>query len=259
MSNNTIQIVEQFLSHQGEVQAGQLAYFIRTAGCMNKCKHCDTKHSWPKTSGTTKTIDEVVDDVIECYNKILDLEFSNNRLLVVITGGEPLLWQEELNDIIFKIKQKTQFENNITFAIETSGNVSTEKHSLMGNLDIINCSPKTPCLEAETIVNSSYIIQIIKHMERSNSLQTNLKFVVKNKDDIGLIKMILEILSKARIDEEVFKRVRVWLMPFTEIKPGELDNASAKINDDVKQFVAETAVKYGWDISPRFHIDMKIE
>ena len=61
IENNTFRVVEQFISINGEGRrAGQLALFVRFAGCNLNCAYCDTK--WAneaEVSYCEYTIDEL--------------------------------------------------------------------------------------------------------------------------------------------------------------------------------------------------------
>ena len=113
-------IMENFYTIQGEgYYSGKAAYFIRTAGCDVGCHFCDVKESWDKDLHPLKSINKIVDEVL-----------PYNVKTVVITGGEPLMWNLEpltrlLND------------KGINVNIETSG-----AYPITGRFDWICVSPK---------------------------------------------------------------------------------------------------------------------
>ncbi len=113
-------IMETFHTIQGEgYYSGKSAYFIRTAGCDIGCHWCDVKESWDKDVHPVKNIDDIVKEILP-----LNLE------TVVITGGEPLIWNlEPLTNLLKK--------NNLKVNIETSG-----AYPISGNYDWICVSPK---------------------------------------------------------------------------------------------------------------------
>ncbi len=79
---------EIFYSLQGEgTRMGTPAVFLRLAGCNLTCRWCDTKHSWGK--GIEMDAAEVAERVV-----------SSNCGNLVITGGEPLMQQEELEALL---------------------------------------------------------------------------------------------------------------------------------------------------------------
>ena len=113
-------IMETFHTIQGEgYYSGKSAYFIRTAGCDIGCHWCDVKESWDKDVHPVKSIDDIVKEILP-----LNLE------TVVITGGEPLIWNlKPLTNLLKK--------NNLKVNIETSG-----AYPISGNFDWICVSPK---------------------------------------------------------------------------------------------------------------------
>jgi 7-carboxy-7-deazaguanine synthase len=113
-------LVEEFYTIQGEgYNTGKAAYFIRLGGCDVGCSWCDSRFTWnPGIHPLVKT-DEIV---VNALNSGTDS--------VVVTGGEPLLWN--LDYLCNKLK-----ENNIKTFIETSGS-----SPVSGKWDWICLSPK---------------------------------------------------------------------------------------------------------------------
>lgn len=126
------QVIEQFDSIQGEgVFMGKPATFIRLAGCNLTCPWCDTKESWSKKHGSLIPVEAIVAD---CHKE-----------LVVITGGEPLLW--DLVPLARKLIQRKHF-----VAIETNGTLALPKE-LLPWITWVTCSPKPPLFEMKCCVN----------------------------------------------------------------------------------------------------------
>ena len=74
-------VMESFYTIQGEgFYQGSAAYFIRIAGCDVGCHWCDIKESWDSDIHPIKPIVEIVHNV------------KKKCEIVVITGGEPLMW-----------------------------------------------------------------------------------------------------------------------------------------------------------------------
>ena len=112
-------VMESFYTIQGEgFYKGSAAYFIRIAGCDVGCHWCDVKESWDSDIHPIKPIDEIVHNV------------KKKCEIVVITGGEPLMWN--MNPLTKLLK-----ENNFKTHIETSGS-----NKLTGEWDWICLSPK---------------------------------------------------------------------------------------------------------------------
>jgi 7-carboxy-7-deazaguanine synthase len=113
-------LVEEFFSLQGEgYHTGKAAYFVRIGGCDVGCSWCDSRYSWdPKIHPMVK-VDSIVENIIK-----------SGADSVVVTGGEPLMWN--LDYLCDRLKK-----NNIRTFIETSG-----AYALSGKWDWICLSPK---------------------------------------------------------------------------------------------------------------------
>ena len=106
---------EIFRSIQGEgVNAGEPSAFLRLATCNLSCSWCDTKYTWDWRS--YRYDDEVTElSAAEVEERILDLDCPR----LVITGGEPLLQQEELAPLAASLQRRglyCEVETNGTFA-----------------------------------------------------------------------------------------------------------------------------------------------
>ncbi len=113
-------LVEEFFSLQGEgYQTGKAAYFIRIGGCDVGCSWCDSRYSWNPDLHPMVETDEIIRNVI-----------NSGTDSVVVTGGEPLMWN--LDYLCQKLKQ-----NRISTYIETSG-----AYKMTGIWDWICLSPK---------------------------------------------------------------------------------------------------------------------
>ena len=112
--------MEDFDSIQGEgYHQGKAAYFVRLAGCDINCPWCDVKESWNSEAYNLLNIDELKENIS-----------LSNAKIVVITGGEPLMYNlEELTKFIQSLGKKTH--------LETAG-----AHTLTGTWDWICVSPK---------------------------------------------------------------------------------------------------------------------
>ncbi|KEO74496.1 7-carboxy-7-deazaguanine synthase QueE [Anditalea andensis] len=117
---NMLPLMEAFYTIQGEgTFTGHPAYFIRLGGCDVGCVWCDVKDSWEGEKWPVKPIEEIV----------AEAERFPGRL-VVITGGEPLMYN--LGPITSLLKDR-----GFTINIETSG-----AHPFSGSFDWVCFSPK---------------------------------------------------------------------------------------------------------------------
>ena len=136
--------MEKFYTIQGEgYYSGQPFYFIRLGGCDVGCHWCDVKESWDHNQHQFIEVNDLIKDV---------KEHTSN---VVITGGEPLMW--DLSELTKRFK-----ENNIKLHLETSG-----AYELSGNWDWVCLSPKKKMLPKKEFY----------------SVADELKVVIYNNDD----------------------------------------------------------------------------
>jgi 7-carboxy-7-deazaguanine synthase len=113
-------LVEEFFSLQGEgYHTGKAAYFIRIGGCDVGCSWCDSRFSWNPKLHPMVSADEIIERVVK-----------SGTDSVVVTGGEPLMWNLDYLCSGLKI-------NKIKTFIETSG-----AYKLSGEWDWICLSPK---------------------------------------------------------------------------------------------------------------------
>lgn len=113
-------IVEEFYSIQGEgCNTGKAAYFIRIGGCDICCSWCDTRYSWNADLHPLVEISSIADRVT-----------TAGADSVVVTGGEPLMWN--LGPLCDLLKDR-----GLKTYLETSG-----AYRLTGRWDWITLSPK---------------------------------------------------------------------------------------------------------------------
>jgi 7-carboxy-7-deazaguanine synthase len=113
-------LVEEFYSIQGEgYHTGKAAYFIRIGGCDVGCSWCDSRFTWDPDLHPLIETREIVSNAV-----------GSGADSVVVTGGEPLMWN--LDFLTSELKR-----NRICTYLETSG-----AYPLSGKWDWICLSPK---------------------------------------------------------------------------------------------------------------------
>lgn len=137
-------VMEHFYTLQGEgFYAGKAAYFVRLGGCDVGCHWCDVKESWDAETHPLTDMGELAEVI------------THQSKTIVITGGEPLMWNLDFFTHELKLK-------GAKIHIETSG-----AYSLSGNLDWITLSPKKRAkVQLDVLANAS-----------------ELKCIIYNKDD----------------------------------------------------------------------------
>jgi 7-carboxy-7-deazaguanine synthase len=113
-------LVEEFYTLQGEgFHTGKAAYFIRLGGCDIGCSWCDSRFSWNPDIHPLVETKSIIENVI-----------ASGADSVVVTGGEPFMWN--LDFLCRGLKSK-----NIRTFVETSG-----AYPFSGEWDWICLSPK---------------------------------------------------------------------------------------------------------------------
>ncbi|MBW8358574.1 MAG: 7-carboxy-7-deazaguanine synthase QueE [Weeksellaceae bacterium] len=131
-------VMEHFYTIQGEgAHTGTAAYFIRLGGCDVGCHWCDVKESWDPTLHALMDVEEVAATA------------ARHCKTIVLTGGEPLMWNLEL--LTGRLK-----ELGCTIHIETSG-----AYPMSGTLDWITLSPKKTGLPQPDIYEHASELKMI--------------------------------------------------------------------------------------------------
>lgn len=131
-------LMEEFYTIQGEgFHKGTAAYFIRIGGCDVGCHWCDVKESWNADLHPPTSIESIVKNA------------SRYSDTIVVTGGEPLMWN--MNPLTEALKQK-----HLQTHIETSG-----AYELTGSWDWICLSPKKNKLPQTEVYKNANELKII--------------------------------------------------------------------------------------------------
>ena len=107
---DSLVVNEIFGSIDGEgLRTGELATFIRLAGCNLRCSYCDTDYSLSIKDGKEMTIEEILKEVEK-------IGYKN----ITLTGGEPLIHKnvDKLIDILIEKGYKVNIETNGAVDIE---------------------------------------------------------------------------------------------------------------------------------------------
>ena len=149
---------EIFYSVDGEgKRAGQLATFVRLAGCNLRCSYCDTKYAFD--DGREMTANEIADAVKNYRN-------------VTLTGGEPLL--QDCHELLNLLR-------NHNVNIETNGSITLDDYLEYANVFF-------------TMDFKCYSSRMVDAMKYSNLKilreRDVLKFVVGDKSDLELAREI---------------------------------------------------------------------
>lgn len=132
-------LMEEFYTIQGEgFYSGHAAYFIRLGGCDVGCHWCDVKESWDAELHPLTKVEDMVSKAS-----------ANEGKLVIITGGEPLMYNM---DYLTSELKKAGMQTNI----ETSG-----AYEMSGDFDWICLSPKKNKLPTQSVYDAAHELKVV--------------------------------------------------------------------------------------------------
>ena len=205
---------------------------------------CDSSASWAKEYMHLSTFEEHFVLAERLTEMLPDgkwfYEENNQDIHLVITGGEPMMWQKQLPALLEhpsleNIKNIT-FETNSTFALTEKFFEWLYRYSLYDHHITWSCSPKLS-ISGEDWDKAIKPENWEQYKEIPNS-HLYLKFVVQDEYDVEEIKSI-NFGSNWKND--------IYLMPC---------GGTAEMLADTKFNVAEIAMKHGFKYSPRLHGDL---
>ena len=226
---------EIFETLQGEgVSAGMPAVFIRASRCNLHCRWCDTAFTW-NFEGTPWPHDrdpkvKREDATVEIEpGRIVPLVTRHRARRVVLTGGEPLLQQDEWLDLIRRLRA---IDPAYRFEVETNG-TRVPLPALDAAVDQFNVSPKL----ANSGVAENLRLQPDALRHFAASPKAWFKFVARGPDDLGEID---DLVSRFDLPPE-----RILLMPEGR-GAAELDRHGLAL--------VEAVIARGWRLCDRLHV-----
>lgn len=167
-----MKVNEIFSSIDGEgIRAGELATFIRLAGCNLRCNYCDTKYALAQDSGKEMTVSEILE-------KVNEFNVKN----ITLTGGEPLI-HKDIEKLIYKL-----IKNGYKVNIETNGSVDIEKFL---NKCLITMDYKCP----SSLMENTMMLENLEKLTENDVL----KFVIRKEDFNTVEKILREYKLKSYI------------------------------------------------------------
>jgi len=205
---------------QGEgPSTGRRCGFVRLGRCNQSCQWCDTPYTWAwdRFDPAAELHEMSVEDVVAAVDAM-------NVDMVVVSGGEPLLQQRELEVLLRAFKERGQ-----RVEIETAGTIAPAMAE--GLVDQWNVSPKLA--NSGNPLERRYKPDVLRAFEATG--RAVFKFVVCEPGD----------LDEADVMVGECGLTDVWVMP-EGTDAATLERRSAELADDV--------VKRGWNLSTRLHI-----
>ncbi len=213
-----MKINEIFKSIQGEgTTLGIPTVFVRTTGCNLNCNFCDTNYS--KKEGFKCTPEQLV-------KKVYEFKPDN----ITLTGGEPLMQQEELADFISLLIRKN--EKTLFVEVETNGTILPMPyfHNLVNQYNVsLKLSNSGSSYESRTNEDA---IKFFVYQEKAI-----FKFVVDKEEDFYEI-------NELEIKYGIPKR-RIIIMPQGYSKE--------ELEEKTKE-VVKWCIKRNYRMTPRLHV-----
>jgi 7-carboxy-7-deazaguanine synthase len=218
-----LRISEIFESIQGEgASAGAASVFVRLATCNLRCSWCDTRYTWDWSSYQ-------YDDEVKrlAVHDVVARVVASRAPHLVITGGEPLLQQPALVELLAELSPMRYVE------VETNGTLAPARELAL-RVDQWNVSPK--------LANSG------EERERRILPAPLLAFRATGR---AWLKLVIEsdgdaAEADALIEELEWPKERVLLMPQAASREALLERAPV---------VLRLARDRGVGTSPRLHVE----
>lgn len=173
-----MRVSEIFASIEGEgIRAGYPAIFIRLFGCNIRCTYCDSQYACTGNDYKEMTVQDIVDAVHE-----FDDQYHISR--VTLTGGEPLLQEPEVYELI-EVLTTQDYEINI----ETNGAVSIQ--NVMTTGDPKNIIVTMDWKSVSSGMSEFMLVDNLQYLRK----QDVLKFVVGTNEDLDQMLSVLNRFS----------------------------------------------------------------
>jgi 7-carboxy-7-deazaguanine synthase len=183
-----LKINEIYISIQGEsTKAGSPCVFVRLTYCNLRCSYCDTEYAFYE--GKDYTIDQVIDMVKEYDCK-----------LVEITGGEPLVQDEEC-----RLLMKRLCDENFEVILETGGSLPVKDVDTRVKIIMDLKCPSSGMMKKNLYNNINFL-----------KPDDELKFVIGSREDYDWTK---EIINEFGLEQ---KCIILFSVVFGKLEPVKL-------------------------------------
>ena len=270
-------VLEMFISIQGEgMYTGEPSLFVRVGGCNLRCVFGDSRCDTPYSSFELEP--SIYDDPQTAAKGANELLNENPQVRhIVITGGEPMLYQNAIKEFINNIDPVDENETSIKLTIETNGTLQAFNHWTWDSdyfdsyVDLWSVSPK---LSTSVDKNLKYLTK--EKMENHDKTRINItslasyiltvnadsmyiinndldleypkiqfKFVYTDENSVTEIKDILLRLKEEYGYDMSYLNSLVMLMP---------EGTTEEQIKNKSQECVEVCLREGWRFCDRLHI-----
>jgi 7-carboxy-7-deazaguanine synthase len=253
-TSRSLLVSEVFSSIQGEgVNLGTPCVFLRLAICNLHCWYCDTKYTWLYSDKMLQLVEADLKRLgfengdspgdLQVYDRSketreLSLEDVESSIMsfrinhLVVTGGEPMLQQEELAYLASRLKNR---KNQFFIEAETNGTIEPNE-KLLTFIDQWNVSPKF-----ESSGNSQYSREKKAALKSYSSLSNAFfKFVISEKRFHQDLAEIESLVSRYSINPS-----KIILMA---------EGTNSTVLRERTAILSKICADKGYRITPRLHI-----
>lgn len=216
---------------------GRVSYFLRTTYCNLRCAWgetaCDSAYTSHAPEGESRSLTDIVREVRE-------LEVTH----VVITGGEPCMWREQMKQLARRLQRWVE---HIT--LETNGTLYIPDL----HVDLVSISPKlsssTPQTEhgfpeKSARIHGSARVNYEAFRKWIANYDYQLKFVVYEPIDFEEIESMLTGIESTGLKIDP---ARVFLMP---------EGITAEECWERCQWIVPYCIEKNYSLAPRIHLDL---
>jgi organic radical activating enzyme len=246
-----IEVSEMYVAPQGEgPNMGRLSLFVRLRRCTLRCVWCDTKQTWDKGDPDYEKYETYEPHQLasamlkkgQPFGRLSSLDVQ----AIVLTGGEPLMWQEEMVEALISYRST----HGIPVEVETSGTIVPNTDMLMNCSFTVShklASSHNEGILRDYLWNEKVVQRIIAHSGQSLR-NVNFKPVVDPVQDVVEVASYLNWLNN--ISDRLgipwsFMREHIYLMP---------QGTSALELSANQAPIIEMAQAYGVRCTTRMHI-----
>ncbi len=230
----SLPVAETFYSIQGEgPSAGVPAVFLRTSYCNLRCpgwgpdgaeQGCDTLAVWQQTWRELTPV-----EVVDYWRETGWLARLEQGAHLVLTGGEPLLWQKQLSQLLCALAPLQHFVE-----VETNGTLVPDE-AFDRHISCYNCSPKLASSGNPAV--RAYRASALRAL--ADNPRAIFKFVIQEPG------CDVQEIRERYLKPFAIAPSRVWLMPEAADRTRLIERSAE---------VMELAKEHGFNFSSRLHL-----